>query len=77
MSWKAEVIADNSGKWAGNACRFATAEEAEDYALDLKSRWMLVRDWRIQKSDDPVNYVKPKGQLATGAETPNKVETGG
>ncbi len=35
MSWKPEVIADSSGKWAGNALRFATREEAESQVLDL------------------------------------------
>jgi len=29
LSWKAEVIADSSGKWCGNALRFAAREEAE------------------------------------------------
>ena len=28
MSFKPEVIADSSGKWSGNALRFATREEA-------------------------------------------------
>ena len=42
-----EVIADNSGKWAGNAKRYATEEEAKAAARDLASRWMLVREWRV------------------------------
>ena len=42
-----EVIADNSGKWAGNGVRYATREEAEAGARDLMSRWMLVREWRV------------------------------
>ena len=29
MSFKPEVIADTSGKWCGNALRFATREEAK------------------------------------------------
>jgi hypothetical protein len=55
-SWMAEVIADNSGKFCGNGCRFATKEEAEGYAADLSLRWTLVREWRVVESTDPVNY---------------------
>ena len=54
-SWKAEVIADNSGKWCSNALRFATKQEAEDYVLDLSWRWTLVRETRVVESDEPVN----------------------
>jgi hypothetical protein len=53
-SWKPEVIADDSGKWAGNAARFATREQAEAWVQDLKRRWTLVRDTRVVPSDDPV-----------------------
>ncbi len=53
-SFKIEVIADSSGKWCGNELRFATLEEAKLYALDLASRWTLVRDTRVVESDDPV-----------------------
>ena len=54
-SWAAEVIADDSGKFCGNALRFATKEEAEAYAKDLMFRWTLVREWRVVESTDPVN----------------------
>ncbi len=47
MKFKVEVIADNSGTWAGNALTFDTEEAAEAYARDLMSRWMLVREWRV------------------------------
>jgi hypothetical protein len=56
-SWKAEVIADSSGKWCGNALRFATREGAEVYALDLFSRWTAVKEWRVVESTDPVTEV--------------------
>ena len=56
MSWKPEVITDSSGKWYGNALRFATREEAEANVADLMSRWLLVRETRVVESDDPVNY---------------------
>jgi len=64
MSWKPEVIADNSGKWAGNALRFATKDEAERNVRDLASRWLSVRETRVVEWDDTVNYVfTPDGKL--------------
>lgn len=54
MSFKAEVIADNSGKWVGNLLRFATAKEAEAYVRDLAWRWTSVKDTRVVECDDPV-----------------------
>ena len=56
MSWKPEVIADNSGTWCGNALRFATKQEAELNVMNLAARWMSVREWRVIESGDPVNY---------------------
>lgn len=56
MSYAPEVVADSSGKFCGNALRFATKEEAEAYAIDLAMRWTLVTDWRVVESTDPVNY---------------------
>ena len=50
--FKYQVIADNSGKWAGNAMTYDTIEEAIDGAKDLMSRWMLVTDWRIVTVND-------------------------
>ena len=57
MSWKPEVIADNSGKWTGNAVRLATKEEAERYVADLSMRWTAVRETRVVENDEPVNYA--------------------
>ena len=62
MSWAPEVIADNSGKWVGNALRFATKEEAEANVRDLSWRWILVRETRVVESDEPVNYAWVAGQ---------------
>jgi hypothetical protein len=47
VKFKVEVIADNSGKWAGNGLTFDTVDAAEAYARDLMSRWTLVREWRV------------------------------
>jgi hypothetical protein len=56
MSFKAEVVADDTGTWSGNALRFATPEEASAYAHDLMIRWFAVRDTRVVECDDLVNY---------------------
>jgi|SRR5215831_7544499 len=57
MSWKPEVIADNSGKWNSNGLRFATKAEAELYVRDLAGRWTSVREWRVVECDDTVTHV--------------------
>ena len=62
MSYKPEVMADSSGKWCGNALRFATREEAEANVADLAMRWTLVRATRVVESDDPVNYRYENGR---------------
>jgi hypothetical protein len=54
MSWKGEVIADKSGKWAGNGLRFATEQEAKDNVAALAARWILVTDTRVVEVDAPV-----------------------
>lgn len=53
MTWKVEVIADNSGKWYGNGLTFETKAEAEVYAFDLMMRWTLVRDTRVVEVEEP------------------------
>lgn len=55
-SYAVEVVADSSGKFAGNAVRLATHEEAERYARNLAARWRLVERWRVVESEEPPNY---------------------
>ena len=62
MSWKAEVVADNSGRWIGNHMCFATKEVAEAYLRDLKARWKAVRNTRVVESDQRVNYRVVNGR---------------
>lgn len=71
MSWAPEVIADSSGKWCGNALRFATREEAELWVRDLSWRWLLVRETRVVESSDPVNYRIVNGVMSA-VEAPPK-----
>lgn len=61
MSYKVEVLADNSGKYATNGLAFATEAEAERYGLDLALRWGQVRDWRVIESDETVTDVIEDG----------------
>jgi hypothetical protein len=56
-SFKAEVIADNSGTWTTNGLAFATAVEAEQYGRDLQGRWTLVQQVRVVESTEAVNYT--------------------
>lgn len=63
MSFKPEFIADASGKFYGNALRFATYEEALDNARALANRWLAVTDFRAVESDEPVNYAWVNGAL--------------
>ena len=60
MSFKPEIIADTSGKWCGNALRFATREEAEANVRDLMMRWFAVRETRVVES---ANYRYVDGRL--------------
>ena len=60
-SFKAEVTDGSS--YASNALRFATREEAEQYADDLMSRWMGARDSRVVESDDPVANAFKDGRV--------------
>lgn len=63
MSFAPQVIADSSGKWVGNALRFATYTEAKDNVFDLAMRWTAVRDTRVVETTDPVNYQYKDGKL--------------
>lgn len=56
MSFKPEVSTDGGRTFQQNALAFATRDEAGTSARDVMSRWMLVTDWRVVESDQPVNY---------------------
>jgi len=63
MSYKAEVLVAGEKDWVPNGLCFATEKEADDYALDLASRWMAVRETRAVSSTEPVNYTYENGKL--------------
>jgi hypothetical protein len=49
--------------WAYNALRFATREQAQNYAEDLYSRWMALDSYEVQESDDAPN--RPENSCLT------------
>jgi len=55
MSWKVEVMVDDSGEWESDPFRFERKHEALAYARDLELRWSAVRDRRIVESNEPIN----------------------
>ncbi len=72
MSWKVEVVVDDSGEWVGDPLRFETEQEALAYARDLEFRCSAVRDKRMVRSEDPVNPRFPANgaHLAPRFESP-------
>ena len=64
MSWKPEVSTDEERTWAGNACRFGTEKEAQDYVRDLAARWWSVTNTRVTEVDEPVTSTWIEGKLA-------------
>jgi hypothetical protein len=70
MSWKVELVVDDSGEWVGDPLRFDTEQEALAYARDLEFRCSAVRDKRLMKSEDPVNPKFP----AAGAQLSSRLE---
>lgn len=54
-SFAVQVIADSSGKWCGNALRFATRKAADVYGHDLAARWTMVQAVRVVETLDPVS----------------------
>lgn len=73
MSWKPEVIADNSGKWVGNGLLFATKEESDRWVAALANRWLLVRETRSVEVDKPAtHFVRPGEAMAWNIDGPVK-----
>ena len=56
MSWKVEVVMDDSGEWECDSLRFDTQQEAVAYARDLELRCSAVREKRVMESRDPVSH---------------------
>ena len=63
MSYKSEVQTVNDPKWYTNTLRFKTEKEAQEYGLDLFSRWTATVAHRAAPSGDAVNYTFTGGRL--------------
>lgn len=61
MSYKVGCKTTDGGPWAYNALRFATQPEALDYAKDLYSRWLMLKEYEIHESEDVPNYAWANG----------------
>ena len=46
----------NGSYFTGNGLRFATEQEAEEQAQELMTRWFVPVGYRIDSSEDEVNY---------------------
>ena len=46
----------NGSYFSGNALRFATEQEAEEQARELMTRWFVPIGYRVDPSEDRVNY---------------------
>jgi hypothetical protein len=68
-SWRIEVMVDDSGEWESDPFRFQTWHEALAYARDLELRWAAVRDRRVVRSEEPVNYSWPQSGERAGADS--------
>jgi hypothetical protein len=58
MSYKAQVIADETHKWLDNGLRFATYQQADRWAKRLASKWSAVTAYRVIESEDPVTEIE-------------------
>lgn len=65
MSWRVEVIADQSGKWCGNGCYYPSKEAAQIAASDLAARWFLVREWRVVEDSKRATHDIVNGRLVS------------
>jgi hypothetical protein len=63
MSYKPVVKVKGDPKWYDNALRFETYKEAGNSAMDLMTRWLMVVEWGVEESSDPVNYKYINGGL--------------
>ena len=57
MSFKPMIQTADCQDYFPNNTAFATREEAERAAKDIYDRWWSSTDWRVDESDQPVNYA--------------------
>jgi hypothetical protein len=50
---RVDVAVGYERNWATNGIRFASLQDAQEYARDLGSRWTMVRGWRVVEESTP------------------------
>lgn len=76
MSFKPMIKTINDPKFYENALRFATREEAEVSAKDTYGRWLSATEWRVDESDQPVNYrIDMETMVMTAVEVEDALTT--
>ena len=63
MSYKVACQVVGESTWAYNALRFETEGEADAYGRDLFGRWLMLKDFEVHASDEPVNWAIVNGIL--------------
>jgi hypothetical protein len=61
-SYNVEVRTMGESRWASNAIRFTTEQEAKEAGADLARRWTMVQDWRVAQTTDKPNYKWKNGR---------------
>lgn len=56
MSYKAMIQLDHLPSYFTNNQSFATREEAEFAAITQYKERLIATNWRVDESDEPVNY---------------------
>ncbi len=63
LSFKVEVLAEESSEWTADRVRLASHSEARGYAKSLAAHWPILRRWRVSPSADPVSHRFTEGDL--------------
>jgi hypothetical protein len=63
MSYKVQVKAIDDPKFYDNQIRLATLEEAQAYGEHKVRAWTLAEAFRVEESEDAVNYSWEQGRL--------------
>lgn len=69
MSFKPMIQTADNSDYYPNSTAFATREEAERAAKDIYTRWWSATDWRVDESDQPVNWAFIDGVMTPVAAT--------
>ena len=63
MNYRYTIKVYNDPKFYENAVVFATKEEAESAAKAKFQVWTQAEEWKVEKTDAPVNYTFEDGRI--------------